>query len=490
MLGLALLTQPLPHGGRIHTAVFFQQFHQRRLDSRLALACRQVQNPQVLLVRPRRLALAQHVVGHAKVAAGKQILTVAIVGERPGLADQPVDDVPIVDAMLAASTQAWQPLHQLLGVPHFDALGVQAGVHPFADQPACHRVDVVLHLDDAARFHAHTQPLARLQSMTRQRPQERHFLGQPDGPTGVLLPAQFAQELQVAVPAREVPTASHHQRLVHRPLELVVALFRITVLVALAGLDGLALQAVVTQQRLVTLLERFRPFDARLHGRRQPIRAMHLRRTAQFPQRVLQPFAETLQAFREADSDRFPIGVREHEMIEHVLKRTAVDRHAQLRTVREVAGTQTTRMMHLGEEDLFGRPALGPPTLDLPLQRPQLPVAEAAREAALQVGKQCLRFQAGVDLQLRLDFGPDLGEGVRTCSPVPVHAHDLAGQFAEPAVLACRLGIHADAESRHLFGNPLPIEATQLPHLLIGDHREPPCWGSSHDVHLLENREF
>ena len=103
-----MLTQPLPHGDRIHTAVFVQQFHQHRLNSRLALACRQVQNPEVLLGRPRGLLLAQHVVGHAEVAAGKQILTVAIVGERPGLADQPIDDVPIVDAMLATSTQAWQ----------------------------------------------------------------------------------------------------------------------------------------------------------------------------------------------------------------------------------------------------------------------------------------------------------------------------------------------------------------------------------------------
>ena len=269
-----------------------------------------------------------------------------------------------------------------------------------------------------------------------------------------------------------------------------MALFRVAVLVALAGLDGLALQAVVTQQRLITLLERRRPFDSRLHRRCQPIRAMQLRHASQFPQRVLQPFAETLQAFREAQCDRLPIGVREHEMIEHMHKRTAADRHAQVRAVGEVAGSQPTRMMYLGEEDLFGRPALGPPTLDLPLQRPQLAVGEAARKATLQVGKKRLRFQAGVDLQLRFDLGPDLGEGVRTCSPVPVHAHDLAGQLAEPTILACRLGIHADADSRHLFGNPVPVEETELPHLLIGDHREPPCCGALNDVHLLENREF
>jgi hypothetical protein len=150
-----LLTQPLRHGGRIHAAAHFQQFHQDRLHGRLAFACRQVQNAQVFLVRPRRLALAEHVVNHAKLAAGKQIRTIAIVGERPGFADQPVDHVPVLDVMLATSTQARQLLAQLLGVPHLDALGVEAGFHPLVDEPARHRVDVVLHVDDAARFHAH-----------------------------------------------------------------------------------------------------------------------------------------------------------------------------------------------------------------------------------------------------------------------------------------------------------------------------------------------
>ena len=67
-----------------------------------------------------------------------------------------------------------------------------------------------------------------------------------------------------------------------------MALLHVAVLVALARLDGLALQAVVPQQRLVTLLERLRPFDARLHRRRQPIGAVQLRHAAQFPQGVLQ----------------------------------------------------------------------------------------------------------------------------------------------------------------------------------------------------------
>jgi hypothetical protein len=284
-------------------------------------------------------------------------------------------------------------------------------------------------------------------------------------------------EHPVAVPAGEVSAAPHHQRLVQSLLELVVALLRVAVLVAFADLDGLALQAVVTQQRLITLLERLGPFDSRLHGRRQPIRAMHPRHAAQFPQGVLQAFAKTLQAFRETDRSRLPIGVGEHEMIDHMHERTAVDGHAQVGTVGEVAGSQPTGMMYLGEEDLFGRSSLGPPGLDPSLQGPQLAVGEVARETTLQVGKKGLGLQSGVELELRFEFGPDLGEDIGARAPVPVHAHDLAGQLAEPAILACRLGIDADAGRRYLFGYTLPVEVTELPHLLIGDHREPPCEG-------------
>jgi hypothetical protein len=380
---MALLTQTLHHGGRIHTTVLFQQLHQHRLDTHLALACRQVQNPQVLLVRPSRLTLTQHVVGHAEVAAGEHLLAVTIVGERSRLADQPVDHVPVIDAMLAPTTQARHLLTHLLGIPHFHMLGVQTRLHLLTDQPARHRVDIALHFDDATLFHTHLEPLACLQATTRQRSEQCHFFLQPGDARGVLLNEQLSHEPPVAVPAGEISTATHHQRLVQRPLELMVALLRVAILVALAGLDGLALQSIVTQQCLITPLERLHCFDARLHCRCQPIRAMHGRHTAQLPQGVLQPFAEALQAFRETDRSCLPIGVREHEMIDQVDEGTPVDADAQIRAVREVAGGQPTGIMHLGEEDLFGRATLRTPPLDPPLQRPQLAVGEAVGEAPL-----------------------------------------------------------------------------------------------------------
>ena len=157
-----MLTQPLRHGGRIHAAAGFQEFPQHRRHARLALAGRQVQNPQVLLGRPRWLLPAQLVVGHAKMAAGKQLFSIAIIGECPRFTHQPVDDVPVINVLLATPAQARHRVSQLLGVPHLNHLGVQARLHFLADQPAGHRVDVPLHFDDAAGFHTHRHTLARL----------------------------------------------------------------------------------------------------------------------------------------------------------------------------------------------------------------------------------------------------------------------------------------------------------------------------------------
>jgi hypothetical protein len=217
---------------------------------------------------------------------------------------------------------------------------------------------------------------------------------------------------------------------------------------------------------------------------------VQLRHAAELPQGVLQSFTEALEALGEANGAGLPVRVSQHEVVDQVSERSTVDRYAQVGAVGEVAGSQPAGMMHLGEEDLLGGAFLGSPLLDPPLQGPQLTIGEAAGEAPLQVGQESLRLQSGVDLEQRLQFGPDLDEGVRVSPPVPVHGFDLAGEQARPTVLACGLGIHAGSCCRHLFGNPIPIQATELPHLLIGDHREPPCQGALDDDHPRPDREF
>jgi len=142
-------------------------------------------------------------------------------------------------------------------------------------------------MDGAAGVHPHRQPLARLQTPLGQGPQPGQLFDQADLPSGIGLLEPLLQKPLIGVPAGEVPAAPQHQRLVQGSLELTMALLGVTVLMALARLDGLGLQTVVVQQSLVTLLERPGPFDARLDGRRQSIGAVQLGHTAQFPQGVL-----------------------------------------------------------------------------------------------------------------------------------------------------------------------------------------------------------
>jgi hypothetical protein len=218
-------------------------------------------------------------------------------------------------------------------------------------------------------------------------------------PTAVGLLEQPPHEGRVVLAAGKVPAAPQHQGLVQRPLELPVALLDVAVLVALAGLDRLAVQAVVLQQGLVASLERLGPGHPRLDGRRQPVGAVQDRHAAQLPQGVLQALAEALQAFRETDGSRLPIGVGEHEVVDQVGERAAEDGHAQVGAVGEVAGTQAAGVMHLGEEDLLGRPVQGPPPLDPPLQGAELPVVKTVGEPPPQVGQQGLGLQPGVQAQ-------------------------------------------------------------------------------------------
>ena len=145
------------------------------------------------------------------------------------------------------------------------------------------------------------------------------------------------------------------------------------------------------------------------------------------------PFAEALAALGEADRAGLPVRVGQHEVVDQVVERAAVDGHAQVGAVGEVAGAQPAGVMHLGEEDLLGRPVQGPPLLDAPLQGPQLAVGEAAGEAALQVGEQGLGLQAGVELQLLFELRARPRRRGRAASASP-------GPCVRPRWAACRAG--------------------------------------------------
>jgi hypothetical protein len=135
--------------------------------TRLALPRRQVQDPQILAVSLRRLVREQRIIGHAEVTRGEQLLPIAIVSERSRLPHQPVNDVPVVDAMLVASAQTRQALDQLLRVPHFEVFHEEADLDLFANQPTRHGVAVAIDVDQTAAINASPDALASFQAPGR-----------------------------------------------------------------------------------------------------------------------------------------------------------------------------------------------------------------------------------------------------------------------------------------------------------------------------------
>ncbi len=438
-----------------------------------------MQDAQVLLGSPLRVPLPQHVVGQPEAARREQVAAVAVVGEGARLAHQPVDDVAVLDTVLAPPPQPRQQLHQPLGVPDLHPLRVQPGLHPLADQTARHRVGVAQDVDRAARVHPQHQPAARLQPAIRQRTQQRQFLLQPPPPARVELLEQPTQERLVLRPSGEVPAATQHQSLVQRPFELPVALLHVAVLIGVGRLNRLPREAVVPQQRLVAPRERRRTLRARRDRRRQAIGAVQLRHAAQLPQGVLQALGQALVALGEADRARLPVRVGQHEVVDQVVERRPGDGHTQVGAVREVAGAEPARVVDLGEEHLLGRSLQGAPLPQASLQGAQLAVGEPSGKATLQVGEQGLGLQSGVEPELRLQVRPDLGEGVGPRAVVPVHASHLAGQLAEPAVLARRLGVDAGLVGRAFLRQSPEVESSQASYLLVGDHPEPPVRAGS-----------
>lgn len=408
---------------------------------------RQVQNLQVFPIRPRRQRFVEQVVSHAESTAGEQFLAVAIIRQRSRLADQGVDHVPVIDVPLAAAAQPRQRGHQLLGVPHFQVFHVNPHLDPFADQPAVHRIGVVLHVDHAAAGHGHCQPLARFQPACRQGPQHRLLLDQPFRPGAIALLAHFAQERFVLGAAGKVPPAPQQQRLLHGVFEMPMRRLGVAVFVGLPRLDLLAHQGIVPQQPLITLGE-VASLRQIIHGAAEAIAAVPLGHAAQFRERILQPHAQALETLGEAERHRFPVRVGQHEVINQMRERLPGKGHVQTVHVCEVRGAQPARMMDLREVHFLARSIRRAPLSDPPLQRPQLALVKPSRILLLQPAPQRLGLKARRPLQLLGHFRPNLGEGIHACPPLAWPITQLAGQPLHVPIPPRRLPIDARPPGR------------------------------------------
>lgn len=270
----------------------------------LAIPRRQVQDLQVLRRGPLlRVSPAQRVVRHAKVARGEQVFMVLVVGEGARLADQRVDDMAVVDGVLADARQPRHALDQHAGVPDFHFLDANHHVHVVADQAAVDRVGVPQHLDRASRAHGDVAQTARaVQPRQRQRMERGQLFREPLLPRRITGIGQLAKELPILAAIGEVAAAPQQQGLVHRVLEVPVRRLGVAILVRLADVGPLPRQIIVLQEFAIPLVK-LALLRKIVHRRRKTVAAVPPGNASQFPKRVLQTLAEGLERLRLAERD-------------------------------------------------------------------------------------------------------------------------------------------------------------------------------------------
>jgi hypothetical protein len=290
---------------------------------------------------------------------------------------------------------------------------------------------------------------------------------------GVASGHELLEEALIVASTGEITASAKHQSLIDGLFETMMTLFDVAILVGLSRPDRLALEPVVRQQGLIPPGKHLGLLIG-VDRRGQTIGAVPLGNSSQFPQGVLQPFAEALEALGEADRAGLPVGVGEHEVVDQVIERFAGDRHAECSHVGEVALGESARLMGLCEEHLLGRPFEGTPPFDPPLQTTELDVGEASAIAPLQVVKKGLGLKPRVEPELIDEFVPDVLERVLP-GPPGVRDSPLTGERVGVAVLTCRLLVDAGLVGglgQGVFGlDQLP----QPPEQAIGDHPYAPA---------------
>jgi hypothetical protein len=161
-------TESLGHGVGVGRLALVEQEPQCLVHAAFSFLRRQVEDRQVVLDHAAGPPVLQEVVGHPKSAGGEHRIAVAVLLERSRLADQPVDDVAVLDAMLAPTSEPRQGVQSPGPVPEVEGLGPDVDIDLFADQPAGQRVGIAADVDRAARIDPRLEPSGHLQPSGRQ----------------------------------------------------------------------------------------------------------------------------------------------------------------------------------------------------------------------------------------------------------------------------------------------------------------------------------
>jgi hypothetical protein len=166
--GTLSLTEGLGHRFGLRRLGSVEQEPQRLVHAAFSFPCRQQKDRQVVLDHAARPPVLQHVVGHPKPAGREHRIAIAVLLERSRLADQPVNDVAVLDAMLASTPESRQGVQLLGPVPDIERVGPDVNVNLLADQSARQRIGVAADVDRAPRIDSCLEPASHLQPASRQ----------------------------------------------------------------------------------------------------------------------------------------------------------------------------------------------------------------------------------------------------------------------------------------------------------------------------------
>jgi hypothetical protein len=145
-----------------------EQEPQRLINEALSLLRGQEEDRQVVFDRTAGPPVLQVVIGHPEPARREHRVAVAVLLERPGLADQPVDDVAVMDAVLSPTAEPGQGVDLFGPVPDVEGFRPDMNIDGFADQPAGQRVGVAADVDRAPRIDPRLDPPGHLQPTSRE----------------------------------------------------------------------------------------------------------------------------------------------------------------------------------------------------------------------------------------------------------------------------------------------------------------------------------
>jgi hypothetical protein len=278
--------------------------------------------------------------------------------------------VSVVDAVIELAAEARHRLGQLSLEEDLDHVGMLPHLDGVTDETRRYGVRPAADADRAPLADDRLVGRVARHRRRRQRSEHRALFVEARADTSIDDAVHdLADEELVVLLARKVGVTTHEERLRQRALQDVVCFLDDAVLIRLAGLDACRLEIVVREHGLEAPIECAPAVLELVRRGGEIVGPDDLGHAAERPESALDAGDERLEGLAEGDRHPAPFAEAQHHLEEEVHERLAVDRHAELGGVGEVACGLASGDVYLLEEDLARRPVQRSPLAHPTLKR-------------------------------------------------------------------------------------------------------------------------